>query len=125
MGQNFDASIVYGVVLPEDYIAERYPDADEPEEEFESAVYELCKGTNLGTFLVGYFDGEETTRTIFGLKEPQVDTGYGADDYYCIRFDPKRLDVGDPSAHPEAIRICKLLDLDWLTSGWYLGWSVS
>lgn len=130
MGQSFDASITYGVVFPDDYLYDNEEkllentEFEEPMEALEDVVDELCKGTNLGLKTVGYWFEEDTTRTLFCLKEPQIETGY-SDDYYCKQFDPKRLDVGVPQAHPEAIRIAEKLGLDWLKSGWYLGWSVS
>lgn len=131
MGQSFDACIVFGVAFPEDYLYDNEEkllentEFEYPLEALEKVVDDLARGTNLELKTVGYWDGEDTTRTILAYAEPQIETGYGEGDYYTVGFDPKRLDVGVPTAHPEAMRIAEKLGLDWSTAGWLLCWSVS
>lgn len=138
MGQTFDASIRFGVVLPEEHVYEHYDTLganlesdsewtsyEEPEEALDAHVERLTKESNLELVTVGYFYGTETTRHILALEDPYcIETGYG-DDYYCKAFDPKRLDAGNPNLHVGAIQIAKKLDLDWTTASWHLCWSVS
>lgn len=136
MGTTYSAELRFGVALPEDYLYEHYDPIgacleedsewqsyEYPIEAMEAHVERLAEGTNLCLVTVGYLYGEETDRQILAYKEPTVETG-GSGDYYTAPFNPKKLDVGDPAAHPEAIGIAHSLGLDWTKATWLLCWSV-
>lgn len=139
MGIRYSAELRFGVVFPEDYLYEHYDpigacletdsewqEYEWPSEALEAHVERLAEGTNLCLVTAGYLYGDgddETGQYILGYTKPVVKTG-GKGDYVYADFDPKRLDVGDPTAHPKAIEIAKTLGLDWTEAAWLLTWSV-
>jgi hypothetical protein len=135
MGERFDAAIHFGVVVSDEYLYEHYDPLGASLEEdsewrqyeytseaFEAHVDRLAVESNLHVVAIGHYTDSEHPYML-ALKEPIVETGY-SDDYYAVRFDPLKLNVGLPNMHPEAVRIARALDLDWATAGWHLTWSV-
>jgi hypothetical protein len=136
MGATYSAELRFGIALPNDYLYEHYgPLGANLEEDSERQAYEypleameahverLTEGTNLSLVTVGYPYEDETARHILAYKEPTVKTGGSGDDYIA-KFEPSKLNVGDPAAHPLAIKIAKTFGLDWTEATWLLCWSV-
>lgn len=134
MGENFDGQIRFGVLVPEDHCYKNYDPMganleqdsewqsyETAKEAFEAHAEQLTKESNLTLITVGHY---KFPRFALVLEAPYVvETGY-SDDYWATKFDPKKLDAGDPRMHIDAIQIAKKLSLDWGLAAWLLTWSV-
>lgn len=121
MGQHFEASIHFGILLDEDWIEEKYGKENDPAEALETAIDTLAKDANLGLVVVGYFDGDETTAHLLAHDTPTITT-IGSDNYYAAEFEPAMLQIPTPG---DAIGIAQQLGLDWADARWHLCWTVS